>query len=93
MKLIFNSIWRGFFDPLFDPGVGDKTGPLPTLFFQITSSISMKLCMKIACHLEILKSRDMGSSYAHDHRDDVISYPEQTGFAEEHLFPEKQVII
>ena len=53
----------------------------------------MKLCMKIACHLEILKSRDMGSSHAHDHRDDVISYPEQTGFAEEHLFPEKQVII
>ena len=25
-------MWHGFFDPLFDPGVGDKNRPLPTLF-------------------------------------------------------------
>ena len=35
----------------------------------------------------------MGSSHSHDHRDDVITYPEWIGFAEKHQFPEKQVII
>ena len=35
----------------------------------------------------------MDSSHSHDHRDDVIAYPEQIGFPEKHLFPEKQVII
>ena len=31
----------------------------------------------------------MGSSNSHDHRNDVIAYPEQIGFAEKHLFPKK----
>ena len=31
----------------------------------------------------------MGSSNSHDHRNDVIAYPEQIGFAENHLFPKK----
>ena len=35
----------------------------------------------------------MDSSHAHDHRDDVITYPEQIGFPEKHLFPGKEVII
>ena len=29
----------------------------------------------------------MGSSNSHDHRNDVIAYPEQISFAEKHLFP------
>ena len=35
----------------------------------------------------------MGSSHSHDHHDGVIAFLEQIGFAEKHLFPEKQVII
>ena len=35
----------------------------------------------------------MGSSHSHDYRNDVIAYSEQIGFAEKHLFLEKQVII
>ena len=31
----------------------------------------------------------MSSSHSYDHRDYVIAYPEQIGFAEKHLFPEK----
>ena len=34
----------------------------------------------------------MDSSHSHDHRGDVIGYPEQIGFLEKQLFPEKQVI-
>ena len=34
----------------------------------------------------------MDSSQSHDHRGDVIPYPEQIGFPEKHLFLEKQVI-
>ena len=40
-----------------------------------------------------LKNVDMDSSHSHDHCGDVIAYPEQIGFYEKHLFPEKQVII
>ena len=35
----------------------------------------------------------MDSSHAHDHRNDVIVYPEQIDFREKHLLPEKQIII
>ena len=35
----------------------------------------------------------MDSNHSHDHRDDVIAYPEQIGFTEKHLFTEKQVIV
>ena len=46
VKLIFNSAWQVVFDPLFDPGVGTKMGPLPILPFQIIRSISMKLYIR-----------------------------------------------
>ena len=32
VKFTFNSMWLGVFNPLFDPGVADKNGPLPTTF-------------------------------------------------------------
>ena len=34
VKLIFNSVWQGFFDPLFDPGVGTKMDPFKYFFFK-----------------------------------------------------------
>ena len=36
---------------------------------------------------------DSSHSHSHDHRDDVVADPEQIGFPEKHLFPEKQVLI
>ena len=35
----------------------------------------------------------MDSSHSHDHRNDIIDYPEPIGFPRKQLFPEKQVII
>ena len=43
VKLIFNSIWQGVFDHLFDLGVGTKMEPFQYFFFQIISSILMKI--------------------------------------------------
>ena len=45
VKFIFNSVWQGFFDPLFDPGVGTKMEPFH--FNEILHTI--------ACCLELLK--------------------------------------
>ena len=54
VKLIFNSIWQGFFDPLFDTGVGTKTDPFQ-YFFSNHKFYFNETLHKIACHLEILK--------------------------------------
>ena len=54
VKLIFNSIWQGFFDPLFDPGVGTKMDPFQ-YFFSNHNFHFNEILHKIACYLEILK--------------------------------------
>ena len=54
VKLIFNSIWQGFFDPLFDPGVGVKWTPSNTFFSNHKFHFN-EILHKIACYLEILK--------------------------------------
>ena len=50
VKFIFNSNSN----PLFDPGVGDKNGPLPT-FFPNHKFYFNETLHEDRCHLEILK--------------------------------------
>ena len=54
VKVIFSLIWQGFFDPLFDPGVGAKMDPFQ-YFFSNHKFHFNEILHKIACYLEILK--------------------------------------
>ena len=54
VKLIFISSWQGFFETLFDPGVGTKMDPFQ-YFFSNQNFHFNEILHKIACYLEILK--------------------------------------
>ena len=54
VKLIFNSIWQGGFNSLFDPGVGTKIESIQ--YFLSNQKFHFNEALHaIACHLEILK--------------------------------------
>ena len=71
----------------FKSQVGEKNGPLLTIFFQITKFYFNESLHEDSMPSKNFKNADMGSSLSHRHHNDVIAYPEQIGFGRKYILP------